>query len=134
MSDPDDEPINFNPVEARVEKAEQDEYEMKMSMETVQERPGPVACPVCIHLAPVDESYPIYKHFNDTSVLLVCDGCRMSTPIFDTMDDALEFWNKIASAHDLFEACELALNAFEKNWCIDWGDLERAIAKAKGEA
>ena len=38
----------------------------------------------------------------------------------------------IAAAPDLLEACKLALNAFEKNHCIDWNDLSRAIAKAEG--
>ena len=32
---------------------------------------------------------------------------------------------------DLLKACKLALNAFEKNWAIDWDDLEKAIAKAE---
>lgn len=41
--------------------------------------------------------------------------------------------NLISAAPDLLEACELALNAFEKNWCIDWNVLEEAIKKARGE-
>lgn len=38
----------------------------------------------------------------------------------------------IAAAPDLLAACKLALNAFEKNWAIDWNDLRRAIDKAEG--
>jgi transcriptional regulator with XRE-family HTH domain len=34
-------------------------------------------------------------------------------------------------ACDLMVACKLALNAFEKNWAIDWGILERSIARAE---
>jgi hypothetical protein len=37
-----------------------------------------------------------------------------------------------AAAPDLLAACKLALNAFEKNWAVDWGELEQAIAKAEG--
>ncbi len=37
----------------------------------------------------------------------------------------------IAAAPELLAACKLALKAFEKNWAIDWNDLERAIAKAE---
>lgn len=39
----------------------------------------------------------------------------------------------IAAAPDLLAACKQALGAFEHNWAIDWGDLERAIAKAEGD-
>ena len=39
----------------------------------------------------------------------------------------------IAAAPDLLAACKAALGAFENNNCIDWGDLEKAIAKAEGE-
>jgi hypothetical protein len=39
----------------------------------------------------------------------------------------------MAAAPDLLAACELALHAFEENWCINWDDLRRAIEKAKGE-
>ena len=40
---------------------------------------------------------------------------------------------KALDAHDdLLAACELALSAFENNNAIDWGVLEKAIAKAKG--
>lgn len=39
----------------------------------------------------------------------------------------------IAAAPDLLHACKHALNAFEKNWCIDWNVLEKAIAKAEGK-
>lgn len=38
----------------------------------------------------------------------------------------------IAAAPDLLAACELALYAFETRAVIDWGELERAIAKARG--
>ncbi len=38
----------------------------------------------------------------------------------------------IAAAPELLEQCKLALNAFEKNWAINWDDLRRAIAKAEG--
>lgn len=33
----------------------------------------------------------------------------------------------------LLEACELALNAFETNACIDWDVLAKAIQKARGQ-
>ncbi len=39
----------------------------------------------------------------------------------------------MAAAPDLLDACVLALSAFKNHWCIDWGDLERAVSKAKGE-
>ncbi len=39
----------------------------------------------------------------------------------------------IAAAPDLLAACKLALGAFERNDCIDWSDLEKAIAKAEGK-
>lgn len=42
--------------------------------------------------------------------------------------------NLIAAAPDLLAACKDALGAFENGNAIDWGDLERAIAKAEGEA
>ena len=38
----------------------------------------------------------------------------------------------IAAAPELLAACKAALGAFEQNNAIDWGDLERAIAKAEG--
>jgi len=38
----------------------------------------------------------------------------------------------ISAAPELLAACKLALNAFENNWAIDWGELEAAIAKAEG--
>jgi hypothetical protein len=40
----------------------------------------------------------------------------------------------IAAAPDLLAACKAALWAFERNDCIDWDDLSRAIRKAEGEA
>ena len=40
----------------------------------------------------------------------------------------------IAAAPELLKACEQALGAFEHNWAINWDDLARAIAKAKGTA
>ena len=39
----------------------------------------------------------------------------------------------IAAAPDLLAAVKLALNAFEKNWAIDWNELEQAIEKAEGK-
>ncbi len=39
----------------------------------------------------------------------------------------------IAAAPDLYAACQLALDAFEKNWAIDWSELSKALAKARGE-
>jgi hypothetical protein len=38
----------------------------------------------------------------------------------------------IAAAPQLLAACKAALGAFERNDCIDWNDLTRAIAKAEG--
>ncbi len=38
---------------------------------------------------------------------------------------------RLAAAPDLLEACRLALNAWEKNWAIDWDDVRRAIAKTE---
>lgn len=40
----------------------------------------------------------------------------------------------ISAAPDLLAACKDALGAFENNNAIDWGDLERAIAKAEGRS
>jgi len=37
-----------------------------------------------------------------------------------------------AAAPELLAACKLALKAFEENWCIDWEEIRRAIAKAEG--
>lgn len=50
----------------------------------------------------------------------------------------LEEWEvkSIARAHlfkNLYDACQLALDAFTKNHCIDWSILERALAEARGE-
>ncbi len=39
----------------------------------------------------------------------------------------------MAAAPDLYEACELALSAFENNTAIDWNILSKALAKARGE-
>ena len=41
--------------------------------------------------------------------------------------------SKLAEAVDgLYEACHLALGAFEHNWAIDWSILDRALRKAEG--
>lgn len=34
---------------------------------------------------------------------------------------------------ELLAACKAALGAFERNDCIDWNDLVRAIEKAEGK-
>ena len=39
----------------------------------------------------------------------------------------------IKAAPKLLAVCKLALGAFERNNCIDWNELERAIAEAEGE-
>lgn len=39
----------------------------------------------------------------------------------------------IAAAPDLYNACQLALNAFENNWAIDWNVLRSALSKAEGK-
>lgn len=39
-----------------------------------------------------------------------------------------------SAAPELLAACKLALGAFERNDCIDWNDLERAINKAEGRS
>jgi len=51
----------------------------------------------------------------------------------ETKSQLLENARLIAAAPDLYEACEIALNAFLRNDCIDWSILEKALAKAKGE-
>lgn len=38
----------------------------------------------------------------------------------------------IAATPDLYKGCEMALNAFENNWAINWDDLRRALDKARG--
>jgi len=48
--------------------------------------------------------------------------------------DTLENARLIAAAPELLAACKLALKAFEENWCIDWEEVRRAIAKAEGRA
>lgn len=40
----------------------------------------------------------------------------------------------ICAAPDLYAACQLALNAFERRDAIDWGILETALNKARGTA
>lgn len=40
----------------------------------------------------------------------------------------------IAAAPELLAACKLALGAFERNDCINWDSLARAIAKAEGRS
>jgi hypothetical protein len=40
----------------------------------------------------------------------------------------------IEAAPKLLAACKAALGAFEHNHCIDWSDLERAIAQAEGRS
>ncbi len=39
----------------------------------------------------------------------------------------------LSAAPDLLHCCKIALAAFEKNHCIDWAELEQAIAKAEGD-
>ncbi len=38
------------------------------------------------------------------------------------------------AAPDLLAGCKAALGAFEKNHCINWDDLARAIKKAEGKS
>lgn len=40
----------------------------------------------------------------------------------------------VNSHDDLLAACKRALGAFERNDCIDWSELEAAIAKAEGRS
>lgn len=46
------------------------------------------------------------------------------------MDEANAYL--LAAAPELLRCCQLALDAFEKNWAIDWDDLRQAINKARG--
>lgn len=49
------------------------------------------------------------------------------------MTPTIENARLISAAPDLLAACEAALGAFTNANAIDWSDLERAIAKAKGQ-
>lgn len=67
-----------------------------------------------------------------------CEACQKE--VLDLEHDKhLCNWPKradaplLAAAPDLLEACEMSLHAFEDNWAINWDDLRRAIAKARGE-
>lgn len=51
-----------------------------------------------------------------------------------TLEEALANAALISAAPELYEACQLALNAWERHDAIDWNILENALKKARGEA
>lgn len=67
---------------------------------------------------------------NDIQGLVVS---RRVALFFGTDEEAQANARLFVAAPKLLEACKLALGAFESNNCIDWGELESAIAKAEGK-
>jgi hypothetical protein len=63
-------------------------------------------------------------------------GAKMSDPVFEKAKIVVgELQAEISRLREvnaeLLAACKMALNAFEKNWCIDWQQLNDAISKAE---
>lgn len=53
----------------------------------------------------------------------ICGYCDFDRSIQKQRDQ----WKE--QAEKLAEKCQLTLNAFEKNWCIDWGEVIDALAE-----
>lgn len=78
--------------------------------------------------------------FEGPAVIYADDDCDIH-PIADCScnhscrlgDEQFANAHLIAAAPMLYEACQLALDAFEKNHAIDWGILAAALAAARNE-
>lgn len=62
---------------------------------------------------------------------LVDSTGRKIAALWGGADEKLANAHLFSTAPELLAACELALGAFERNDCIDWGEIAAAIAKAK---
>jgi hypothetical protein len=81
---------------------------------------------------PVDGQfdYAVCAKFSGTERCLAESFGRVSV---DDAAPAMANAHLIAAAPDLYEACAEALAALEMNAAFDWGTLDRALAKARGE-
>lgn len=74
----------------------------------------------------IGKPFVIYSRHDDGFVEYVCTTQNVHFAESRNQPNA----RLIAAAPELLEACQLALNAFERNDCIDWSVLSRAIEKA----
>lgn len=95
------------------------------------------ACPTCKRPIPAHAAVPWSAHAaNDDSgdFVVASAGGVIIAEVF-AMHGTLPAGahaRLIAAAPELLTSCKVALGAFERNNCINWDDLAKAIAKSEG--